>query len=104
MGKWTKGPYTFEQCTRLDGTTVQEWTIEAPGRGDDDEPTIIAGVFTSKRDAALLTAAYDLAEAAAALVARMGPDDMSGNTMTFVLHSEIRALAAALKKAKGDAP
>lgn len=100
---WTKGPYTFEQCTRLDGTTVQEWTIEAPGRGDDDEPIIVAGVFTSKRDAALLTAAHDLAEAAAALVARTGPDDSSDNTLTFVLHSELRALAAALRRAKGEA-
>lgn len=104
MGTWTKGPYTFEQCARLDGTTVQEWTIEAPGRGDDDEPTIVAGVFTSKRDAALLTAAYDLAEAAAALVARMGPDDLPGNAITFVLHSELCALAAALKKATEATP
>lgn len=102
MSKWTKGPYTFEQCSRLDGTTVQEWTIEAPGRDDDDEPTIIAGVFTSKRDAALLTAAYDLAAAAEPLIARMGPDD-SDNTLTFVLHGELRALRVALAKARGEA-
>lgn len=97
--KWTRGPYSFEQCSRLDGTTVQEWTIEAHRLGD--EPTVIAGVFTKAADAALLTAAPDLARAAAALVARMGPDDSSDNTMTFVLHSELRALRAALTRATG---
>jgi len=102
VSNWTKGPYTFEQCSRLDGTPVQEWTIEAPGWDSDDDPIIVAGVYTSKRDAALLTAAHDLAEAAAALVARMGPDD-SDNTLTFVLHGELRALRTALRRAKGEA-
>lgn len=104
MTKWTKGPYTFEQCMRFDGTTVQEWFIQVPVAGDSDEPTIIASVHTSKRDAALLAAAPDVAEALESVMAEL--KEAMHTTYGAALADMQTAYAegrAALAKARGEA-
>lgn len=103
--RWTKGPYYSEQCMRLDGTSVQEWTIQSAGRLGDDEPTIIAGVFTSKRDAALLAAAPDLAEAMPDLshVISWLENGCHISEAIVELRSYQKRIDAALAKARGEA-